>query len=252
MKRSVVWIVLAAALASIAAGQAQDTKAKGTTAPQRPKETFWEWALRFTGISANPNTLKSGDELVAGQVWVADLASGTSRKITSDGSYRSPVYFPTGSEILALQGDGVVRLSAGGYKTEKLYSIAGIAKIVGFSRGGPAEVLILAEDDAGQVSAARLSIITGTVTPIPFEPQSERDRQMLEHLRGWQRSYGDTTVYVKREPRQTFSGPVEVLNVFLKTPGRNPQNVSGCALLNCGQPSLSPDGNRVVFVKEIP
>jgi len=260
MRRNLVRIALAAALACTIAGQTQSTagqtpptKAKKTAAPPPPKETFWEWALRFSGISANPNTLKgAGDEPLSGQVWVADLPSGTRRKITPDSGYRSPVYFPNGSDILALQAGYVVRISSGGDKPAKLYKIAGVTKLVGFSLGGGAEALALTEDDAGHVSPARLSVNTGAITPLPYDPQSSRDRQMLEHLQDWQRSYGDTVVYVKRESRQALSGTVEVSNIFLKYPGRDPQNVSGCDLASCGQPSLSPDGNRVLFIKASP
>jgi hypothetical protein len=235
------------------AAQTPPTNAKKAAPPPKPKETFWEWALRFSGISANPNTLKGpGDEPPSGQVWMADLPSGTRRKITPDSGYRSPVYFPNGSDILALQGSYVVRISSGGDKPAKLYSVAGVTKLVGFSLGGPAEVLALMEDDAGHVSAARLTVSTGAITPLPYDPQLSRDRQMLEHLQDWQRSYGDTVVYVKRESRQALSGTVQVVNVFLKYPGRDPQNVSACDLASCGQPSLSPDGNRVLFVKANP
>src|SRR5580704_9860212 len=160
MRRNPVLIALAAALLSTlvctmaaqmqsTAGQAQSTKAEESGTPPPPKETFWEWALRFSGISASPNTLKgAGDEPPSGQVWMADLASGTRRKITPDSGYRSPVYFPNGSDILALQAGYVVRISSAGDKPAKLYSIAGITKLVGFSLAGPAEALALTEDEA--------------------------------------------------------------------------------------------------------
>ena len=240
----------AAALVCSVVCHGQGAKAQKAAAPQRPKETFWERVLRFTGISVNPNTLKGADdELVSGQVWVANLQSGTRRRVTTSEGYRSPIYFPSGADILALQGGYVVRISSSGDKAEKLYRIAGIAKFVGFSRDVPAEALALTEDEAGRVSPAILSVNTGAVAPIQYDPQSSLDRQMLEHLEGWQRSYGDTVIYVKREFRQSLSGTVEVFNVFLKTAGRDPVNVSGCDMANCGQPSLSPDGNRVLFIK---
>jgi hypothetical protein len=250
MRESLVRTTLAVALMCAVAGHAQTTTAKKTAAPQRPKETFWEWVLRFSGISASPNTLKGADdEMLAGQVWVADLASGERHKITSDGGYRSPLYFPDGNDILAVQGTYAVRISSNGKKPAKLFVIAGITKLVGFSLDNPDEVLILKEDDAGHTLPARLSVGSGGITPLPYDPQSSRDRQMLEHLQDWQRSYGDITVYVKRESREALSGTKDVSNVFLKAPGRDPQNVSGCDAGNCVQPSLSPDGKRVLFIK---
>ena len=180
---------------------------------------------------------------------MAELPAGARHRVSPDDGYRSPVYFPNGSDILALQGASVVRISAGGQKPAKLYNIAGIAKLVGFSLDGPDEVLLLKEDEAGHTLPARLSVTTGTITPLPYDPQSGRDRQMLEYLQDWQRSYGDTTVYVKRESREVLSGTVDVFNVFMKVPGRDPLNVSRCDMGSCGQPSLSPDGKRVLFIK---
>lgn len=109
--------------------------------------------------------------------------------------------------------------------------------------------MILKEDPAGHVSAARLSISAGTLTALPYDPKSSRDRQMLEHLEGWERSYGDTLLYVKSESKPALSGTVEVFNVFLKTPGRDPRNVSDCDIASCGRPSLSPDGTRVLYIR---
>jgi hypothetical protein len=232
-----------------AATAAQAPNNKATTSP-RVRETFWEWALRFSGVSANPNTLKgAGDELVSGRIWMTDLASGATREMTPEGGYRSPIYYPNGADILALQGADVVRIPSGRDRASKLYNIAGIAKLVGFSLDSPDEVLMLKEDDVGHSSTSRLSVRTGAVTPLPYDPQSSRDRQMLEHLQDWQRTYGATTVYVKSETRETLSGTVDVGNVFVKVGGKDPANISRCDITNCGQPSLSPDGNRVLFIK---
>jgi hypothetical protein len=254
MKRSlVVRTAFTVALVCAAALNAQTPNGNKTATPQRPGETFWERVLRFSGISANPNTLKGPrDGVPSGQVWMADLRSGTRRKITPSGGYRSPVFFPNGSDILALQGADVVRISSGGGEPAKLYSIAGITKLVAFSLDDPDEVLVLKEDEKGHVSPARLSVSTRTIMPLPYDPQSSRDRQMLEHLQDWQRSYGDSTVYVRRESRQALSGPVEISNAFLKTAGLEPQNISLCDMVNCGQPSVSPDGSRVLFIKAGP
>jgi len=251
MRRRLTWFVVASALVCALASHAQQSNATKPAAPPKQKESFWEWVLRFSGVSANPSTLKGGeDDLLSGQVWVADLPSGARRKITTDGGYRSPVYYPNCSDVLTLQGGYLVRISSSG-QPAKLYSAGGITKLIGFSVDGPEEVLALKEDEAGRVSPARLSTSTGKVIPLPYDPQSSRDRQMLEHLQDWQRSYGDTALYVKRESREALSGTVEVLNVFVRTPARDPQNVSGCETASCGQPSLSPDGKRVLFIKAV-
>jgi Tol biopolymer transport system component len=217
--------------------------------PPPPKETFWQWALRFSGISANPNTLKAGNDVESGQVWVADLASGTQRKLTSGTGYRSPVYYADTTAVLALQGDNLMRIAILGNGQEKLYSIPGLTKLIGSSLDDRSEVLVLQHDAHGHVIPAQLSVTTGATAALPYDPQSPRDRQMLEHLLDWQRAYGDTILYVKRESVETLSGTVDVSNVFLKTAGHDPQNVSHCETANCGQPSLSSDGKHVLFIK---
>lgn len=241
MNRCVIGLLLSAA------GLAQ-TAGRKTAAESRPKETFWQWVLRFSGVSANPSTLKgAGDEPAAGQVWVADLASGAIRKVTAEDGYRSPVFYPNGAAILALAGSDVVTISAG--TATRLHHVAGITKLVGFSLDDPDQVLMLKEDEEGHPSVARISVKTGAVVPLPFDARSNTDRQMLEALQGWQRTYGATTIYVKREPVETLSGTAERSNVFVKPAGRDPRNVSRCDTADCGQPSLSADGNRVLFIK---
>jgi hypothetical protein len=249
MRMSIVMTMGGVGLLVAAAGGTQ-TLNKKTTAPPQPKETFWERVLRFSGVSANPNTLKGAeDELVSGQVWTADLRSGAVRKITPEFGYRSPVYYPNGADILVLQGADVVRISSGAEPPAKLYHIAGIVKLVGFSIDDPDQVLMLKEDEQGRTSGSRLSVETGAVRPLPYDPRSSLDRQMVEDLEGWQRTYGGTTVYVKRESQETLSGTAEISNVFVKSAGRDPLNISRCDMTSCGQPSLSPDGNRVLFIK---
>ena len=72
---------------------------------------------------------------------------------------------------------------------------------------------------------------------------------MLAQIRAQDRSYGDTTVYTKTETKSGLSRPIEWIDVFVKRGAAPPQNVSACDGVNCVQPALSPDGQRVVFVK---
>ena len=72
---------------------------------------------------------------------------------------------------------------------------------------------------------------------------------MLTHLRGWERVYGNTKVYVKKETRTDLSGLLEWTDVYLKQSDKDPRNVSKCDGINCGQPSSSENGRYVVYVK---
>ena len=57
--------------------------------------SFLQTLLRVTGISATPSSQKGpGDELQAGDVWIASRAQGTRLRLTREGGYRSPVFGP--------------------------------------------------------------------------------------------------------------------------------------------------------------
>jgi Tol biopolymer transport system component len=220
-------------------------------AKERKTESFLERVLRVSGISASPTTLKGpGDEVQSGQIWLIELGSGNKQSLTAEGRYRSPVFAPEGKSIYALRGTDLVRLSGGA--PQKLSSIKGISKLVGFSEDDADKVLILVADDAGKWIVELLSVSTGKVEVIPYASDSGADLQMLEHLRSWDRTYGDKTVYVKRQSKSSLSGPVEWTDVFLKQGASAPVNISACDQLNCGQPSLSPDGKRLLFVEAEP
>jgi hypothetical protein len=241
-------LAIAASLAVAALPQAATRTA--SSSPKKPA-SFWEWVLRFTGVSATPSTLKADDQVTSGQVWLADLRDHTRRKITSDGGYRSPVFTPDSTDILAVKGEDVVRLSLSSSTPQTVAKVSGITKLIGFDRDNPSQVLLLAEDDAGHAKVELFDLKSGQATQLSYDLQSSADRQMLENLEGWERSYAVGTAYVKRETVHAMSGPVERSNVFWKQPGLDPVNVSQCQLTDCGQPSASSDGSKLVFIKAL-
>jgi hypothetical protein len=122
----------------------------------------------------------------------------------------------------------------------RLYAAQGVAKLVGCSAHDPDSVLMLRSDDAGgHRGVGLLSIITGKITSLGFDPKSNADLQMVENLAGWTRTYGDKQVYVRRQTKQALSGAVEWSDVFLKADGQQPVDISRCDGTNCGQPSMS-------------
>jgi hypothetical protein len=219
---------------------------------QKKSGSFWEWILRFTGVSATPSTLKGGDDQVTeGQVWLAEVHTKACRKITDDGGYRSPILLSGDTAILAAKAENVVRLSVDSSTQRTIAKVSGLSKLIGFGHKDPSQILLLAEDDAGHRKVELLSVNDGTVAPLPYAATSSRDRQMLEELEGWERFYEAGTVYVRRETVQAMSGPVERSNVFWKQPDLDPVNVSHCELTDCGQPSASVDGSKIVFIKSL-
>lgn len=249
MNRLFTCIFVAALMLSDVHGQSQK-KTNGRAAKQPASTSFTEKLLKFFGISDSPSTLKGPDEITSGELWLADLDSKSTRALTSGAGYRSPVFLAGTKDVLALRGNDVMRISSGGGEGKKLYSVSAIVKLLGFGSEDPGKVLILLQGDAGgRPRVGLLTVSTGAVTVVPYDPASNQDLQMVESLEGWSRTYGDKYIYVKRQTKQAFSGTVEWSDVFLNVGNREPVDVSRCDGANCGQPSLSEDGRLLVFVK---
>lgn len=241
-----LWLTL---LVSTAFGQSQGNASPG---PQK-RTSFVEKLLKFFGISDSPGTLKGpGDEVASGQLWLADLNSQSTRALTSGDGYRSPIFLTATKEVLALRGSDVVQLPVLGGEGRKLYSIDGIVKLVATGSADAGTVLVLLRGEAGgRPRVALLNVSTGAITPVPYDPASSQDLQMVEDLAGWSRTYGDRHIYVKRQSKQALSGTVEWSDVFLQVGNQTAVDVSQCGGVNCGQPSLSADGHWLVFVKSV-
>lgn len=241
------WLGTVILLATYGSAQVQKPPPAPKKAPIQ-SESFLDKVLRISGISANPTTLRGpGDEVVSGEIWLAEVESKKTRQITSSAGYRSPIFMPAG-DILALRGSDLVRVKLSD-SPQRLYTISGIIKLVGFSLNDPDQVLLLKEDAAGGTEVGVLKIGVGTITKIAFDKSSESDRLMLEHLEDWTRVYGTDTIYVSRQQKQLISGPAQWTDVFLKSKGSSPVDLSQCEMVNCGQPSLSADKRLLVFVK---
>lgn len=217
--------------------------------------SFLKTLLSVTGISASPSAQKGpGDELEAGDVWIASLATRTRLRLTRDGGYRSPVFAPGDQSILALRQSTLVTIPLGGGEGTALHGLTRPSKLVGLHAERPQEVLAVFEEADGSSWLGFVALASGQVTRLPHDRASREDRAMLAHVRDWERVYGATSgatsVYVKTESRQGLAGIVEWTDVYL-TRGADPVNVSRCDGVSCGQPSLSRDGGHVVFVKSV-
>lgn len=211
-------------------------------------ESMVETLLRVAGLTASPAQMRGpGDEVEAGDIWVAVTGGGPAAALTSGGGYRSPVFTPGDGSIVALKGDALVRIPAGGGSAATVQRVTGVTKLVGFdARDADAIVVLL---DSGAAPLGVLSVKSGKVTPLPYDSKSDADRRMLAQVRGQERTYGDASVYVKTESKRGLSRAIEWTDVYLRRGNTPPQNVSGCDGVGCGQPALSPDGRRVAFVK---
>lgn len=214
-------------------------------------ETLFQKLLRVAGLTASPAQMRGpGDDFERGDVWVVSLG-GTPQPLTTGGGYSSPIFSPVDGSLLALKGDTVVRIPTAGGTGVAARTIPGALKLIGFDGKSPDEVVVLM-GSGGPSPLAILSLPSGKVTPLPYDPRAEDEGRMLAQVRGQQRVYGDATVYIKTESKQGISRTIEWTDVYLQRGGGTPQNVSACAGANCGQPALSPDGRKVAFVKSGP
>jgi len=248
MRRPLAFLLLML-LASASSGLAQKDAPAGK---QKPQTSFTERVLKFLGISASPGTLKGpGDEITSGQLWLGDLQAKTARQLTSSEGYRSPIFLVGNKDLLALRGSEVIRIPTAGGEAKRLYSVDGILKLVGASSQDAATVLILLRTEAGggHPRVGELTLSTGKITPLPYDPASGEDLQMVEDLAGWSRTVGERHIYVGKQSKKALSSTVEWRDVFLQVDNQPPVDVSQCDGVNCGQPSLSADGHWLVFVK---
>ena len=204
--------------------------------------------MSFLGISATPSQMKAPDALTVGDIWIADAGRTARAQLTSDGGYSWPVFDPGGERILALKGSEVLEIPLAGGPARRLASAARITKLIGFDRARPGQVLVLRAEPNAEIAV--LSLADSQVTTIAYDPRSSEAGTFLAHLRGEERAYGDTVLYVRKETRNEITGDVlEWTDVFVKEGDKGPRNISQCKGANCGQPSLSADGDRIAFVR---
>jgi hypothetical protein len=218
--------------------------------PAAAAESLWQKILRITGISATPSQQKApGEEMTSGgMIWIADPAAGTRRPVREDGEFRSPIFAPDDSTIVALRNGWLWRMDAETGKGDKAHHLSTVTKLIGKDRNDPDKILVLREEN-GKEAPAFLSLKSGQLTAIPYDGESSEDRNMLNHLKGWERDYGKVSIYPREQRRESIIGPVEWQDVFYKKDDAEPVNVSRCDRDNCGQPSLSSDGAKVVYVR---
>jgi hypothetical protein len=214
-------------------------------------ESFVSKVLRIAGISATPSQLRGPKGVKAGDIWLVNIAQDTPVPLTRDGGYRSPVFTPGNDHILALKGDALVRIPKTGGEPERLHTLKGVMKIVGFDQADQDKALILLEEDGG-TAVGLLSLASGQTIRLPYDRTSEEDQSLIIHMQEWTRVYGDTTLYVKGETKRRLAGYTEWTDVYLKRGETPPLNLSKCDGVDCGQPSLSPDGGQVVYIRAEP
>jgi hypothetical protein len=182
---------------------------------------------------------------------VVDLTNNSRRALTRESDFRSPIFLLGDQKVIALKGEDVVQIDLTRIEMQKLFTAKGVTKLVGPNLDDPNKVLVLS-DSQNQPSVELLSLSSGEMARITYDPALREDRRTIVHLQGWERVYGDAKVYVKSETKSGVAGPIEWTDVYLKRGGAEPVNVSNCDGSNCGQPALSQNKKFIIYIKAAP
>lgn len=218
--------------------------------PKKPPESLWDKVLRITGVSATPTSLRGEDHAASGDIWLVPVSGPTLQRLTRDGGYSSPVFDPKDGSILALKAGALCRVPVPGAPPEKLRALDGVAKLVGFSRDNPDDLLVLTKRSGARAGVALLSIQTGAMRTISYDPDSDKDQAMFAHLVGWERVFGDVRLYCDE---QEMDGPggtaIRFTDVYFQRGNAAPIDLSNGRGISSCQPYLAPSGDRVVFIR---
>jgi hypothetical protein len=220
--------------------------------PASAAESLVQKLLRIAGLTASPSQMRSPGEAEPGNVWIADLDRHTTKALTTDGKYRSPVFPRANNYLYALEGETIVRLALPSGSRAAATRVPGAIKLVGFDGQQPNEMVVLVEPSGAGSPLVSVSLKTGSITPLPHDPKSADEREMLALVRATDRTYGDIRVYTKTESKRGLSRNLEWTDVYIVRGSAAPLNVSACDGVNCSEPALSPDGQRVAFIKSAP
>jgi ABC-type amino acid transport substrate-binding protein len=209
-------------------------------------DTLMQKLLRVAGLAATPAPVRAAaDKVSPGNIWMAAADRTASKGLTTDGGYTSPIFSPDG-RVYALRAGALVRLPQEMGGGVVVHRVPGAVKLVGFDGANPDDLVLLLDTASGGSPLGVLSLKSGKVTPLAFDGTNEEERRMLAQIRGQSREYGTARVYARRESR---GGGVPVTDVYIRRGTAAARKISACNSGSCAQPALSPDGQRVAFIK---
>jgi hypothetical protein len=210
--------------------------------PTPPEQSALAQAF-WAGIDYLGLTFKAVGSLGAGadrgRVWIVDLATGERRQVSSADDLAWPVLGLDRSTIFALHGRQVVRLASRGggivpvgpeADWRKLVGVDATGDVLGFVAGRPrAQPALMTEK--------------GQLMLLP-QPEKEQEKARVSMLLQENFAYADGRRLVVTRSQRGGRG----YDVSLVTDDST-KNLSDCGDDACGQPSLSPDGRYVLYIR---
>jgi hypothetical protein len=211
------------------------------------KGRLWDRLLDFLGVTVGSGQTKGDSDPATGRLFTKDLVTGVERPLTTGGGYRWPIFSPDGKSVYALRGDQLVTIDLGAATIIGTRKVPKVDKLVGADRKQSDQILVLRKTGAAPV--ALLSVQSGKLTDLPYNPNDEQQALMLAQLSSEERVYGSTRLFVQRVSKPSLAGTSEWQEIYIQPPGAPPHSLTTCAGSNCRHPSLSPDGKQAVWVR---
>ncbi|OPY76446.1 MAG: hypothetical protein A4E65_03185 [Syntrophorhabdus sp. PtaU1.Bin153] len=186
-----------------------------------------------------------GDAVIeSGQIWSVDLdVSGKPaepRRVSAASNLEWPVFDRMNQIIYAIQQNRVVRLSGDGQSLTEVDEQKQWIKLFGVTEHG--DILGMTSEKGEKVLAV---LHADGKTTLSSDSKSDKEQQRKSILEQENRTYaGNRSLYVERSARGGRG-----FDVFLKVEYKV-TNLSDCGDDRCGQPSLSPDFRRVLYIRK--
>lgn len=222
--------LMAGSFSALHAFQAKKTQPK--------PEPLWKRILRITGISATSRGLRGGLLVPRGDIWI--MAAGgknkTQQRLTFDGGYYSPVFTPDDRRLLALRKAAFVWVSPANGATERIpFELPGTLKLIAFeNRPNEAKPRVVALTESG---VGLFSPWDGKFEPFPLGDADEETKEQFLHSRV---QYGGVLLQVSGDGHQ----------LTLQRGDGEPVLLASSPKVIYGDPALSHDGLKVVFIRE--
>lgn len=233
MRRSLIFGLLAVANLTVPA------EARAPRPPQASAVSrFWAVLNKLGVVLDNVASLSDGG-VAKGAVWTYRLSTGERRRVTKGDDFSWPVLAPGKDYGFALRGTQLVRF---GMNDGQVAVIADNLKgrLIAVTAAG--EVLALL--DEGELGRLATISPSGTMNRLPAAKNRE-DRRRMAALASESRAYSGGIVLDLRRASGSQTG----FDVFLVKDG-SAADLTSCGDARCGQPSLSPDRDRLLYVRD--